>query len=347
MAIKPPYAKPVKILSEAIAPPMDSISVTLHYFEAGTYKKKTVKNMRPTYFDEIVISSVFETLPAYSYPFAPFNSARNFARNGLYAYKQLGASIGKPVVLSNPVLDMRFLGPNNIAHLLIEIIPYYMIAREAVGPEIRMLLHSVGEPFSSLLKRFHVSCIWEDRRVTGEIVKISGTRGLAVHDLLRTFECSGISFAPDVYANIDVGTGPRFERVFLARRAPRNLENQMEIESITNKYGYTTIFMEDYSVQEQIGIGAQARHVVAIHGAAMSFLLMNKSIDSLIEVFPPNVYHQLFPVSLGHRVIRYEQIISDFDPKIAHCGWEAISYFKSRKFSLNGPLLNKVLSEIH
>jgi len=347
MSIPPAYVKPVKILSETIAPPMDAKSVSLHYFEGGSYKKMTVKNMRPTYFDQVVVSSVFDTLPAHIYPLAPFNSARNLARNSLYACRQLGASMGKPIVFSNPVLDMRFIGPNNIAHLLIEIIPYYMLARDVVGPEIRILLHSVGEPFSSLLKLFHVSSVWEDRRVTGEIIKISGTRGLAVHDLVRTFECNGISFAPDVYANIDVGLGPRFERVFLARRAPRNLENQMEIEDITKKYGYKTIFMEDYSIQEQIGIGAQAKHVVAIHGAAMSFLLMSKRIGSLIEIFPSNVYHQLFPISLGQRVIRYEQIIPDFDPKIGHRGWEAISYFKSRKFSLNAPLLNKLLSEIH
>jgi hypothetical protein len=347
MGTSPAYVKSVKILSETIAPPMDGISVNLHYFEDGNYKKMTVKNMRPTYFDQVVVSSVSETLPAYTYPLAPFNSARNLARNSLYVCKQLSASISKSVLFSNPVLDMRRFGPNNIAHLMIDIIPFYTFAREAVGPEIRTLLHPVGEPFSSLLKLFHVSSVWEDCRVTGEIIKISGTRGLAVHDLFRMFECHGINFAPDVYANVDVCSGPRFERIFLARRAPRNLENQMEIENITNKYDYKTIFMEDYPIREQLSIGAQARHVIAIHGAAMSFLLLNKRVESLIEIFPSNVYHQLFPTCLGRRVIRYEQIIPEFDPSVGHSGWEAISYFKSRNFSLNAPLLGKLLSEIH
>lgn len=347
MGTPPAYVKPVKIWSETIAPPTDCTSVSLHYFEGGNYKKMTVKNMRPTYFDQIVVSTVSETLPAHTYPIDPFNSVRNLTRNSFHLCRQLGASIGKPVLFSNPVLDMRFLGPNNIAHLLIDIIPYYLLARDVIGPEITILLHPVGEPFSSLLKLFNVSFVWEDRRVTGEIIKISGTRGLAVHNLFRMFECTGIDFAPNVYANVDVGSGPQFERIFLARRAPRNLENQMEIEDITNKYDYKTIFMEDYSVQEQLSIGAHARHVIAIHGAAMSFLLMNKKVESLIEIFPSNVYHQLFPVSLGRRVIRYEQIIPDFDPSVGHSGWDAISYFKSQNFSLNPQLLDKLLCEIH
>jgi len=347
MGTSPAYVKPVKILSETIAPPMDGISVSLHYFEGGNYKKMTVKNMRPTYFDQVVVSSVSETLPAYTYPLAPFKSMRNLARNSFYISKQLGASIGKPVMFPNPVLDMRCFEPNNIAHLLINIIPYYLFARDVVGPEIRTLLHPVGEPFSTLLKLFHVSSVWEDRRVTGEIIKISGTRGLAAHDLFRMFECHGIDFAPDVYANVDVCSGTRFERIFLARRAPRNLENQVEIEAITNKYDYKTIFMEDYPIREQLSIGAQARHVIAIHGAAMSFLLMNKRIESVIEIFPSNVYHQLFPVCLGRRVIRYEQIIPEFDPSVGHSGWDAIFHFKSQNFSVNAPLLDKLLSEIH
>jgi hypothetical protein len=347
MGTSPAYVKPVKILSETIAPPMDGVLVNLHYFEGGNYKKMTVKNMRPTYFDQVVVSSVSETLPTYSYPLAPFNSVRSLARNSFYVCKQWRASIDKSVLSANPVLDMRHFGPNNIAHLLIDIIPYYLYARDVVGPEIRVLLPPVGEPFSSLLNLFHVSSVWEDCRVTGEIIKISGTRGLAVHDLFRMFECHGINFAPDVYADVDVCSGPRFERIFLARRAPRNLGNQMEIENITNKYDYKTIFMEDYSIQEQLSIGGHAKHVIAIHGAAMSFLLMNKRVESLIEIFPSNVYDQLFPTCLGRRVIRYEQIIPEFDPRVGHSGWEAISYFKSRSFSVNAPLLDKLLSEIH
>jgi hypothetical protein len=339
--------KLVRRLYEAPAPPTDSMPVNLHYFVGGNYKKMTVKNMRPTYFDQIVVSCVSETLPAYTYPLAPFNSMHNGARNSFYISKQFAASMRKPVRFSDPLLDLRCFGANNISHLLTDVIPYYLFAKDVVGPDIKILLQTVGEPFFSLLKLFHVPTIWEDRRISGEIVKISGTRGLAVHNLFPLFECNGITFLPDVYANVSFSSSPCFERVFLARRAPRNLENQMEIEDITNKYGYKSIFMEDYPIQEQLAIAAQAKHVIAIHGAAISLLLMNKRIESLIEVFPPNVYHQFFPVCLGKRVLRYEQIIPEFDRDIGYRGWDAIAYFKGRSFSMSAPFLDELLSSIH
>jgi len=341
------YVTPVTILSETTAPPVDSIPVTVHYFENGNYKKITVENMRPIRFDRIVVSSVSEPLSAYTYSLAPFNSLRNLARNSFYMCKQLPAWMGKSVQFANPILDMRYFGPSNIAHLLIDIIPYYLFAKDVVGPELKALLQPVGEPFSSLLKLFQVSSVWEDSRVNGDIIKISGTRGLAVHNLFSVFECNGINFAPNVYAHLDFGSGIRFERIFLARRPPRSLENQTEVEDITTKYGYKTIFMDDYSLQEQLSIGAHARRVIAIHGAAISFLLMNKKIESLIEIFPSNVYHQLFPICLGRRVIRYEQVIPEFDPSVGHRGWGAILAYKNLSFSINASFLDQLLSEIH
>jgi capsular polysaccharide biosynthesis protein len=138
-----------------------------------------------------------------------------------------------------------------------------------------------------------------------------------------------------------------FERVFLARRGPRGLINQAEIEALVSRYGYKTVFMEDYSIHDQLSIGARAKHVVAVHGAAMSFLVMNQNIDSVIELLPPNVYHELFPVCLSPRVGRYEQIIPEFDQAVAHSGWQTIVRFKNARFSTDAKLLENCLSEMH
>ena len=125
------------------------------------------------------------------------------------------------------------------------------------------------------------------------------------------------------------------------------LELLDEVEALAAGYGYKTIYPEDYTIAEQLGIGAHAKHVIAVHGAAISLLLMNKKVDSVIELFPPNVHHELFPAALGEKVVRYEQIVPDFDPRIAHNGWQAILPFKSRNFSVNVTLLGRLLSEIH
>ena len=183
--------------------------------------------------------------------------------------------------------------------------------------------------------------------MSGDIIKIRGTRGLSVYDLFGIDDCHGINFMPDTYTEMDFPSSLTFDRIFMARRAPRDLENQLEMERITERYGYKTVFLEDYSIRDQLGIGAQAKHVIAVHGAAMSFLLMSKRIDSLIEILPPNVYHDVFPICLSPRVVRYEQIIPNFDERVAHSGWEAISYFKNRRFSVSVKLVECLLSEIH
>jgi capsular polysaccharide biosynthesis protein len=152
---------------------------------------------------------------------------------------------------------------------------------------------------------------------------------------------------PDVYSNIDFASSTKFERMFLARRGARRLGNQDELETLASRYGYATVFMEDYSVLEQLSIGAQAKHVIAIHGAAMSFLVMSKKILSVIELMPPNVYHEFYPVCLGAKVGCYQQIIPDFDPAVAHSGWSAVEYFKNRPFSVDIRLLDRLFRELH
>ncbi len=340
--------KPVKILSETDAPPMTISNVGLHYVEAGQAKSISVPTMRPVYFDKIVVSTVFETLPAFEAASAPNNSLRNIARNAVFTARNLRSSSAKPVTFSTPVLDMRAIEPHNIAHLLTDIIPYYLLAKAAVGSDITLLLSRQPKgAFADLLAAFNIVPIAESRRVTGEIIKLRGTRGLSVFDLPETFGCNGINFAPHAYDAFNFPSTLNLDKIFLARRAPRNLGNQDEVEALAAGYGYKTIYTEDYTIAEQLGIGAHAKHVIAVHGAAISLLLLNKKVDSVIELFPTNVHHELFPTALGERVVRYEQIVPGFDPRVAHNGWQAILPFKSRNFSVDVTLLGGLLSEIH
>jgi hypothetical protein len=337
----------VKIHFEMAAPPMHGLTTTVHFFESGEYKQLTVDNMRATYFDRVVVSSIRGSLAATKSRFVPFTSARDFGRNLLYAYRRIVLPASRPVSPSVPLLDMRGFEPNNIAHLMVDVIPYYYLAKEAIGSEITAVFRSIREPYLSWLKLFNVSLICENRRMIGETIKICGTRGLAVHDLFSTFDCNGIQFVPKTYSKMNFPSDLRYERIFLARRAPRNLQNQSEVEELTKRYGYSTLFMEDYTPREQIGLAAQAKYVIALHGAAMSLLLFNDKIESIIEIFPPNVYDRMFPACLGSRVARYDQIVSDFDRRVAHSGWDAIQFFKNRSFSAPVHLLQGLLSEIH
>ena len=160
--------------------------------------------------------------------------------------------------------------------------------------------------FASLLELFGLVPIFEQRRIQANVIKIHGMRGLAVYDLdLRsTFDCPGIAFVGDVYSTMDFGSISGFDRIFLARRGPRSLLNHAEIEQLVGRFGYRTVFMEDYSLSEQLSIEPTLSMSSQSTARPMSFLAMSKHIDSVVELLPPNNYAACFPVSLGSRVKR-------------------------------------------
>lgn len=335
----------VSIVSSVPAPAIVATHVNVHYRSEGSLREMTVAARRPTHFENIVLALVQEALPKIKSPGVDITSARQLFRLAYHVGRSVGLSVLPPRRFSVPVLDTRDLEPNNMAHLLVNIVPYCLYARRVLGEDVLFLFRRLGKQFSALLEQFGIHPIYEPRRGSARVVKIRGTRGLAVYDLQETFDCFGIEFFPTIYSGMAFERrGP--DKLFLARRGARALQNQSEIEALVSSHGYSTVYMEDYSIHDQLCIGAHAKHVIAIHGAAMAFLAFSAHMESVIEVMPPNVYNQLFPVCLAPRVRRYDQIIPNYDYRVVHAGWKAIVAEKSRSFSLDPSLLSGVLSRM-
>lgn len=320
--------------------------VNVHYRCGGVLRDMTVAAKPPTYFENVVVSLVEEALPKIERPAVNIASARQLLRWTYHVARGIGFSVLPPRRFSAPVLDTRGLEPNNMAHLLVNIIPYCLYARQILGEDVQFLFRKLGKQFRALLEQFRIRPTCESRRGIARVVKIRGTRGLALYDLPGTFDSYGIHFFPTIYS------GMAFERrapekLFLARRGARSLQNHAEIEALVSSHGYSTIYMEDYSIRDQLCIGAHAKHVIALHGAAMAFLVFGDRIESVVEVMPPSNYNQIFPVCLAPRVRRYEQIIPDYDPRVVHAGWGAIVAEKNRSFALDSSLLRTILSRVH
>ena len=335
----------VSVVSSEPAPDMGATPVHVHYRREGVVKDMTVAARSPTYFEEVVVSLVQEALPRIAKPAVKITSPRQLLRWTYHFARGIGLSALPPRRFSAPVLDTRGIEPNNMAHLLINIIPYCLYARRILGQDVVFLFRKLGRHFRALLEQFAIEPTCEPRRGIASVVKIRGTRGLALYDLPGTFDCFGIHFFPRIYS------GMTFERrapekIFLARRGARRLQNHAAIEALASSHGYSTIYMEDYSIREQMSIGAHATHVIALHGAAMGFLVFGERMESVVEVMPPSNYNQIFPVCLAGRVGRYDQIIPEYDPRVVHAGWSAIEAEKNRPFSLDPSLLETVLSRV-
>lgn len=68
-----------------------------------------------------------------------------------------------------------------------------------------------------------------------------------------------------------------------AKASRRFVENEAEVEHVLAGYGFQTVYMEDHLFAEQVAIVRGARHIVSIHGAALSLLMFAETGSSVME----------------------------------------------------------------
>lgn len=238
-----------------------------------------------------------------------------------------------PAVRTGYFFDTRFVEPNNVSHLLIETIPLCLRIREAVD-DVTFVFHPVRQRFRELLAYFDIDPLCTFRPVRGRELTFRVARGLAQYEIGTSFDAPIYSYTGEVYSRY-VTKRQGSSRVFLSRRGPRSLLNATEVNAMLEAHGFDVLFLEDYSIPQQIAIMQAADDVVAIHGAALAYLALKRSTQSVIEILPPNVYHDHFPNAVGHKVERYVQLIPYFDDAVQFAGWSAIHRHKQQPFALD------------
>ena len=227
--------------------------------------------------------------------------------------------------------DTRAWEPNNISHLLLDVIPLCLLARRAL-PDTTFVFRPMTERFLELVSTFGIEPVCTMRRTNGFGIQAFVSRELAQYELGTVFDCPNYSLTGEVY---DTETESGSSKLFLARRGNRALLNQQEVTSFLESRGYDAVYLEDFPIAEQIRIFRAARHVVAIHGAALGYLALTKAVESVVELLPPNVYHNIFPVAVGHKAGRWTQLIPSFDRNVHFAGWPEISRHKEAPFAID------------
>lgn len=337
----------IELLHSEEVLPRDVSPVMVHMVEDGRSTTECFVVRRPVQFDRVVTASVEETVPGVSAHRRRDWTARGLARAVHFGVNSVYAGVVEPLRPTGFVIDTRTVEPNNIAHLLLEVIPCVLHARRVVQAPVSVITRSLQGPFRCLLEAFDIPIVETRRQVQGRFLKVRGTRGLSVYDLMGHPHCPANVTLTEPFRDVDFRAGARFDRVFLARRGLRALANHAAVEALLTPLGYQTIFMEDYSIHDQLSIGMQARHVVAIHGAAMAFLALNQQLESVVELSPSHVYHEMFPLCVGKPARQYHFVISEFDRKVSHSGWQAILHHKGQAFASDVGLLREALANIH
>jgi hypothetical protein len=258
-------------------------------------------------------------------------------------------SWAKPLRLDVPFLDLRNLEPNNISHLLCDIVPLFLHARKRCGTGLKLILRQFDPVhegrYRAFLSEFGIDPIVTTARVSGPRVKIMASRAKSHHQIETTFDCLMLPFFPETFRDFKIEPAQNYEKVFISRRGARALLNEEEVAHFLATRGYRTVFFEDLQPREQLAIAAAAVDVVAIHGAAMALLATSKKLRKVLEIQPPHVYHDTFRTATP-AVPNYCIVTPSLDTRAHTVGWSMLKGLKNEAFALDLGLLEYALDAL-
>ncbi|MBC5992500.1 glycosyltransferase family 61 protein [Pontibacter cellulosilyticus] len=95
-------------------------------------------------------------------------------------------------------------------------------------------------------------------------------------------------------------------KIYISRRKTpkRKLANEEEVEQVVHKLGFSIVYSEELSIEEQMIIFSHATCIVAPHGAGLSNMVWARQSINIIEIFTSAYFNDCFgrlAVSLGFK----------------------------------------------
>lgn len=189
-------------------------------------------------------------------------------------------SRGLPSALEMPtrhVFDARFDSDGNIAHVLLNIAPAVLHAKEIFAELAVILRHDAASLAKEAYRLLGVPVICTDRSVSANIV--TGECGQGVYEPWYRSVFGELQFEGSIRDTP--------ERVFISRKKTRRLLNEDEIEHALSRYGFHKVYFENTPLTQQWSIARNVKAIVGIHGAALSSLVFNRTGVKVLELFHP------------------------------------------------------------
>jgi hypothetical protein len=230
----------------------------------------------------------------YSFP----NSDTTRASNSANKKEKLNAEFRnrfKPITIDSPLLiDLRVRWPDNWAHALNNHLPLALYLRDQVNPsqrgDVSVLFDcSIPSYVTNLFELFGFRAKKSSGRVTAAFIDFKVEpwiclRSIAYKWLREYFHDTGLKNR--IFSEIEEMP----KKVYLARRKTRFVRNQEQLTGFLSSLGFVTVYPEDLSIQKQLKLFADARQVVAVHGASIGPLLyrdQNSPQLKFVEILSP------------------------------------------------------------
>lgn len=211
------------------------------------------------------------------------------------------------------LFDTRGLYPNNIMHILQQMVTPVLFAQRMIDEELGLgnkisvvLPTCINKTFLTIFDLLDIPIIIWDGAVTGKVLNFSPTDsdGIVDYHSLQT----------EILRDGFIGESQDVpNRIYLSRRGARELVNENEVHQLLSNLGFERVYMEDHSFSEQWSMIKYAQAIVAVHGASLgSFPFRNRTDEKpgvkLLELF-----------SAGYQVNCYREDVAVFDGRWAAC----------------------------
>jgi len=202
----------------------------------------------------------------------------------------LNASLGS----GGAVVDLRLRSPNNWAHAFTNHFPVALLARQFLEEQgytdtyvllPELISGKIVELFT--LSGFFVENT--DQPVRGRVCQFSVDPWISIRgervDIVSKY---AVNHALSELMHQDSCVS---DKVYLARKDSRKIINESEIDHVIDQAGFSKIYMEDLTLEEQLSTLTFASEIVAVHGASLGPLILRALHPSkqlkLIEIFSP------------------------------------------------------------
>lgn len=192
-------------------------------------------------------------------------------------------------------IDLRVNSPSNISHAIMIHLPVTILATSIFQKEIQnkklilILPEKIPNYIKTLFEFLGYRLLLTDKDVRGQFIQFSVKNWACFRNELMSIFSQGIN-NETFKSRIKEIAYEQPKKLFISRKDTRKLINEKDVEAMLSKQGYTKVYAEDYSLEQQIAMVSHADSIIAIHGAALGLLsfrgVFNLPNVKVIEIFP-------------------------------------------------------------
>lgn len=198
-------------------------------------------------------------------------------------------------IQSKLVLDLRLKSPTNWAHAFTNHLPLALYIRRKISienPENILIIFpkNISTKIVDLFEASGFNVIASNKHVFGKKICFKLKPWISIRGLRHQMVREGLA-STELYSKVISTKSISIDKIFISRKDTRKLVNESEISRFLQDKGYTIIYLEDYTLFEQIALLSYAKKIVAIHGAGLGPLLLRSVFNhekfDLVELFTP------------------------------------------------------------